>query len=106
MYFAKQYIINYNTAGAIIVFTQEILIRGRSVAALGISPIKLLLSRYIVSSSIKPLKFGNDIFRIDVGSIEKGKYAKIMIVQYDPLWNIKLIKDVNFVMKGGEVYLK
>ena len=29
-----------------------------------------------------------------------------MIVQYDPLGNIKLIEDVNFVMKEGEVYLK
>ncbi|HAW03090.1 MAG TPA: hypothetical protein DCW83_00305 [Saprospirales bacterium] len=65
-----------------------------------------MLSRYIVSSSIKPLKFGNDIFSIDIGSIEKGKYAKIMIVQYDPLGNIKLIEDVNFLMKEGEVYLK
>ena len=29
-----------------------------------------------------------------------------MIVQYDPLGNIKLIEDVNFLMKEGEVYLK
>ena len=29
-----------------------------------------------------------------------------MIIQYDPLWNIKLIEDVNFVMKEGEVYFE
>ena len=29
-----------------------------------------------------------------------------MIIQYDPLWNIKLIEDVNFVLKEGEVCLK
>ncbi|MEO6138124.1 MAG: amidohydrolase family protein [Luteimonas sp.] len=40
----------------------------------------------------------------DVGSVQAGKYADIVAVPGDPLTNIALMKQVEFVMKGGVVY--
>jgi imidazolonepropionase-like amidohydrolase len=40
----------------------------------------------------------------DVGSVEAGKYADIVAVPGDPLADIALVKQVDFVMKGGRVY--
>ena len=39
----------------------------------------------------------------DLGSLEPGKLADIIAVAGDPLENIRLLEDVRFVMKGGEV---
>lgn len=39
----------------------------------------------------------------DLGSIEEGKLADIIAVEGDPLEDIRLLEDVRFVMKGGEV---
>jgi imidazolonepropionase-like amidohydrolase len=38
-----------------------------------------------------------------VGTIEPGKFADIIAVQGDPLTNVRVLENVNFVMKGGEV---
>ncbi len=40
----------------------------------------------------------------DIGSIEAGKYADIVAVAGDPVADIALMKQVDFVMKGGTVY--
>jgi len=40
----------------------------------------------------------------DVGTIEAGKYADIIAVQFDPLSDVKALEHVDFVMKGGTVY--
>ncbi|MCL5985474.1 MAG: amidohydrolase family protein, partial [Actinobacteria bacterium] len=40
-----------------------------------------------------------------VGSIEEGKLADIIGVKGDPLKNVNLFHDVNFVMKNGSVYV-
>jgi imidazolonepropionase-like amidohydrolase len=40
----------------------------------------------------------------DIGSIEAGKYADIVAVPGDPTADISLMKQVDFVMKGGQVY--
>ena len=40
----------------------------------------------------------------DVGTIEPGKYADIIAVEGDPLFDVKLLQYVSFVMKGGVVY--
>lgn len=40
----------------------------------------------------------------NIGSISAGKYADIIAVQGDPLENISLLEDVQFVMKSGEVF--
>ena len=39
-----------------------------------------------------------------LGSISAGKLADIIAVQGDPLANIRLLEDVRFVMKDGQVY--
>jgi imidazolonepropionase-like amidohydrolase len=39
-----------------------------------------------------------------LGSIEKGKLADIVAVDGDPLKDIRVMKDVSFVMKEGEIF--
>lgn len=39
-----------------------------------------------------------------VGAIAPGRYADVIAVQGDPLEDVRLLEDVRFVMKGGEVY--
>ncbi len=39
-----------------------------------------------------------------IGAIETGRYADIIAVQGNPLENVRLLEDVQFVMKGGVVY--
>lgn len=40
----------------------------------------------------------------DVGSIQVGKFADVVAVPGDPTTDIALMKQVDFVMKGGQVY--
>jgi imidazolonepropionase-like amidohydrolase len=39
-----------------------------------------------------------------VGSLKPGKYADVVAVVGDPLADVRLLEDVNFVMKEGKVY--
>jgi imidazolonepropionase-like amidohydrolase len=39
-----------------------------------------------------------------LGSIKRGKLADVIAVRGDPLTNVKLLEDVRFVMKQGEIY--
>jgi imidazolonepropionase-like amidohydrolase len=39
-----------------------------------------------------------------VGSIKRGKLADVIAVRGDPLANVRLLEDVQFVMKQGEIY--
>jgi imidazolonepropionase-like amidohydrolase len=36
--------------------------------------------------------------------VEKGRWADVIAVQGDPLANVKLLENVQFVMKTGKVY--
>ena len=38
-----------------------------------------------------------------VGTLEKGRYADLIAVDGDPLTDVKVLENVRFVMKGGEV---
>jgi imidazolonepropionase-like amidohydrolase len=40
----------------------------------------------------------------DVGSIAPGKYADLVAVKGDPLNDITVLQNIDFVMKGGEVF--
>lgn len=40
----------------------------------------------------------------DIGSLEVGKYADIVVLAEDPTKDIKALRDIRLVMKGGEVY--
>ncbi len=42
----------------------------------------------------------------ELGTIERGKFADIVAVKGNPLQDIKLMESIDFVMKGGVVYLK
>ena len=41
----------------------------------------------------------------DIGTIEAGKYADIIATDGSPLENIEELLDVDFVMKGGKIYV-
>lgn len=41
----------------------------------------------------------------DIGSLEAGKYADIVVLNADPTADIKALRDIRLVMKGGTVYL-
>src|SRR5271169_73794 len=41
-----------------------------------------------------------------IGSLEAGKYADIVAVPGDPMADIQQLEKVNFVMKGGGVYVR
>ncbi|MEQ9506907.1 MAG: amidohydrolase family protein [Hyphomonas sp.] len=41
----------------------------------------------------------------DIGTLEAGKYADLIAVTKDPLKDIRELESVDFVMKGGEVFV-
>ncbi|HSE97527.1 MAG TPA: amidohydrolase family protein, partial [Blastocatellia bacterium] len=42
----------------------------------------------------------------NIGSVQAGRYADLAAVKGDPVADIKLLQNVSFVMKGGQVYKK
>lgn len=64
----------------------------------GMTPLKALRA-----ATIEPAKMleADD----DIGSLEAGKYADIVVLNADPTADIKALRDIRLVMKGGTVYL-
>jgi len=63
----------------------------------GMSPIESLQSATLVSARL----LGIDT---ELGSLQKGKIADIVSVPGNPLEDISLMRQVNFVMKEGKIY--
>ena len=64
----------------------------------GMTPLQALRA-----ATIEPAKMlGADK---DIGSLEVGKYADILIVENNPAEDIKALRNIQLVMKGGEVYM-
>ena len=40
-----------------------------------------------------------------IGRVEPGLYADLVAVPGDPTHDVRVLEDVSFVMKGGEVVL-
>lgn len=64
----------------------------------GMTPLQAIQASTIGNATL----FGMEA---DIGSIEVGKYADLIAVQGNPLDNVQELETVDFVMKGGEVYL-
>lgn len=63
----------------------------------GMKPIDVLRSATSVNADV--FNYGNSI-----GRIKKGLMADLVAVQGDPSANIKVIRNVTFVMKDGKIY--
>jgi imidazolonepropionase-like amidohydrolase len=62
----------------------------------GMTPLQAIRSATIVSAEL--LRASDHL-----GSIEPGKFADLVAVAGDPLDDISVLEDVDFVMKGGDV---
>ena len=65
----------------------------------GMTPAQALRSATLTAAEL--LGWGDQ-----VGSIEQGKKADIVAVAGDPLADVTVLEKVDFVMKGGVVYIK
>jgi imidazolonepropionase-like amidohydrolase len=63
----------------------------------GMKPLDAIKSATIISAELLG-------WQDKIGSIEPGKLADIIAVKGDPLNDIKVLRDVKFVMKDGEIY--
>nr|WP_181728456.1 amidohydrolase family protein [Vibrio vulnificus]ARJ33727.1 amidohydrolase [Vibrio vulnificus] len=64
----------------------------------GMSPLEALQA-----ATIEPARMlGADA---DIGSVSVGKYADIVALSSDPREDIKALRDIRLVMKGGEVFV-
>jgi imidazolonepropionase-like amidohydrolase len=63
----------------------------------GMTPMQAIQAA--TSSAAELLGRGNEM-----GSIKPGKYADLIAVSGDPLQNVKLLENVQFVMKDGKIY--
>lgn len=64
---------------------------------LGMSPIQAIRAATVNAADLLGISD-------KAGAIEAGKYADIIAVNGNPLENVKVLEDVKFVMKAGEVY--
>jgi len=63
----------------------------------GLKPLEAIRSATLNAAELMGLKD-------QAGAVEKGRWADVIAVQGDPLANVKLLENVQFVMKAGKVY--
>jgi imidazolonepropionase-like amidohydrolase len=63
----------------------------------GLTPIQAIQSATVADAEL----FG---IADRAGSIKPGKFADLIAVRGDPLKDVRLLEDVRFVMKAGEIY--
>jgi imidazolonepropionase-like amidohydrolase len=68
-----------------------------SMVTLGLTPVQALQAGTINAAELMG-------WSEQVGSISKGKFADMVAVRGDPLADVRLLQDVQFVMKDGVVY--
>lgn len=64
---------------------------------IGMTPMQVLLSATKTAAEV--VGMGDD-----VGTIERGKYADLLLVREDPLADIGNLRAIEWVMKGGDVH--
>ncbi len=64
--------------------------------ALGMTPIEALRTATVNAAELLGMVG-------QIGSVEKGAYADLVAVAGDPLQNVAVLTDIDWVMKGGEV---
>ena len=77
--------------------TDALILIGQLYVEMGMSPMWVINSMTRVNANI--LGKGRDI-----GTIEPGKYADLVILRGDPLNNLAALANVETVIKNGEVY--
>jgi imidazolonepropionase-like amidohydrolase len=65
----------------------------------GMTPAQALRSATVTASELLGMQD-------KIGSLEAGKFADIVAVPADPMADIQQLEHVNFVMKGGVIYVK
>ena len=45
-------------------------------------------------------------WQADIGTLEPGKYADIVALPGDPFESMEAMKQISFVMKGGQIHLQ
>lgn len=63
----------------------------------GMTPAQAIRSATLTSAELLGMES-------DAGSVAPGKYADIVALKGDPLADIQLLQQIDFVMKGGEVF--
>jgi len=63
----------------------------------GMSPLQALRSATSQAAALMRMED-------QVGSVQPGRFADLIAVQGDPLSDISVTQEIQFVMKGGEVF--
>lgn len=62
----------------------------------GLTPMEVLIASTKNGASV--------LGRSDLGTVEKGKVADLLLLNQNPLEDISKIKDINMVIRGGNIY--
>jgi imidazolonepropionase-like amidohydrolase len=87
--------IAYGTDCGMFPFSHGIL-EFQAMVAAGLTPLCALKAATSVAAAL--------LNQPDIGVLAVGKQADIVAMRGDPLWDIEVTANVDFVMKGGSIY--